>query len=118
ARTRRRNWNRRQNVPVFSRHTPARRRGAVWCRHVGAGDVHYRAQAQQEPSHVLVRYEWRRKGYSLRVLLSRERFANRLRIYGIDQDEQQEYAGRLCAYLGGSSIPILSVEDADHFART
>src|SRR5579864_1448656 len=33
------------------------------------------------------------KGYSLRVLLSRERFANGLRIYGIDQDEQQEYAG-------------------------
>jgi hypothetical protein len=37
------------------------------------------------------------KGYSLRVLLSRERFANGLRIYGIDQDEQQEYAGRFCA---------------------
>jgi hypothetical protein len=35
------------------------------------------------------------KGYSLRVLLSRERFANGLRIYGIDQDEQQEYAGPL-----------------------
>jgi type IV secretory pathway VirB4 component len=36
------------------------------------------------------------KGYSLRVLLSRERFANGLRVYGIDQDEQQEYAGRFC----------------------
>jgi hypothetical protein len=30
------------------------------------------------------------KGYSLRVLLSRERFANGLRIYGVDQDEQSE----------------------------
>jgi hypothetical protein len=56
------------------------------------------------------------KGYSLRVLLSRERFANRLRIYGIDQDEQREYAGRFCAYLGGSSVPIRSVEDAERFA--
>ena len=37
------------------------------------------------------------KGYSLRVLLSREHFANGLRIYGIDQDEQQEYAGRIIA---------------------
>ena len=34
------------------------------------------------------------KGYSLRVLLSRQRFVNGLRVYGIDQDEQQEYAGR------------------------
>jgi type IV secretory pathway VirB4 component len=39
------------------------------------------------------------KGYSLRVLLSRERFANGLRVYGIDQDEQQDYAGRFCDYL-------------------
>ena len=46
------------------------------------------------------------KGYSLRVLLSRERFANRLRVYAIDQDEQQEYAGRFCDYLGGSRVPI------------
>jgi len=37
------------------------------------------------------------KEYSLRVLLSRERFANRIRIYGIDQDEQQEYADRFCS---------------------
>jgi hypothetical protein len=29
------------------------------------------------------------KGYSLRVLLSRERVANGLHVYGIDQDEQQ-----------------------------
>jgi hypothetical protein len=57
------------------------------------------------------------KGYSLRVLLSREHFANGLRIYGIDQDEQQEYAGRwFCAYLGGDTVPIRSVEDARHFA--
>jgi hypothetical protein len=56
------------------------------------------------------------KGYSLRVLLSRERFANRLRVYGIDQDEQREYAGRFCEYLDGTSVPIRSVEDAQRFA--
>lgn len=55
------------------------------------------------------------KGYSLRVLLSRERFANGLRIYGIDQDEQQEYAGRFCAYLRGASVPIRSLDDAEAF---
>ncbi len=55
------------------------------------------------------------KGYSLRVLPSRERFANGLRIYGIDQDEQQEYAGRFCDYLGGSRVPIRSVADAEAF---
>src|SRR5947209_2280553 len=55
------------------------------------------------------------KGYSLRVLLSRERFANGLRIYGIDQDEQQEYAGRFCDYLEGRRVPIRSIEDAEAF---
>lgn len=55
------------------------------------------------------------KGYSLRVLLSRERFANGLRIYGIDQDEQQEYAGRFCDYLGGCRVPIRTVADAEAF---
>jgi hypothetical protein len=57
------------------------------------------------------------KGYSLRVLLSRERFANGLRVYGIDQDEQQEYAGRFCDYLGGTSWPIRTVADAQGFAE-
>ncbi len=55
------------------------------------------------------------KGYSLRVLLSRERFANGLRVYGIDQDEQQEYAGRFCDYLGGSRVAIGTVADAEEF---
>jgi hypothetical protein len=55
------------------------------------------------------------KGYSLRVLLSRERFANGLRIYGIDQDEQAEYAGRFCDYLQGRSVPIRSIADAEAF---
>jgi hypothetical protein len=55
------------------------------------------------------------KGYSLRVLLSRERFANGLRIYGIDQDEQQEYAGRFCAYLGRTAGPIRTLVDAQAF---
>jgi hypothetical protein len=56
------------------------------------------------------------KGYSLRVLLSRERFANGLRIYGVDQDEQQEYAGRFCDYLGGSRVPIKNLEAAEDFS--
>jgi hypothetical protein len=55
------------------------------------------------------------KGYSLRVLLSRERFANGLRIYGIDQDEQQEYAGRFCEYLDGRRVPIRTLDDAEQF---
>ena len=49
------------------------------------------------------------------MLLSRERFANGLRIYGIDQDEQQEYAGRFCAYLGGTAVPIRTLADAQAF---
>ena len=53
----------------------------------------------------------------MRVLLSRERFANGLRIYGIDQDEQQEYAGRFCDYLGGSRVAIRTVLDAEEFRR-
>jgi type IV secretory pathway VirB4 component len=56
------------------------------------------------------------KGYSLRVLLSRERFANGLRVYGIDQDEQQEYAGRFCDYLDGSRVPIRTLADVEAFA--
>jgi hypothetical protein len=40
------------------------------------------------------------KGYSLRTLLSRERFANGLRIHGIEQDEQQEYASRFSVPRG------------------
>jgi hypothetical protein len=55
------------------------------------------------------------KGYSLRVLLSRERFANGLRVYGIDQDEQQEYAGRFCRYLGGTAVAIRTVLEAEEF---
>ncbi|MDQ6669552.1 MAG: hypothetical protein M3069_02110 [Chloroflexota bacterium] len=49
------------------------------------------------------------------MLLSRERFANGLRVYGIDQDEQQEYAGGFCDYLGGSREPIRTVADAKAF---
>jgi hypothetical protein len=55
------------------------------------------------------------KGYSLRVLLSRERFANGLRVYGIDQDERQEYAGRFCQYLAGTRVPIRSLADVDAY---
>jgi hypothetical protein len=43
----------------------------------------------------------------------RERFANRLRISSIDQDEQHEYAGRLCAQLDGMSIRSRSLEEAE-----
>jgi hypothetical protein len=35
---------------------------------------------------------------------------------GIDQDEQQEYAGRFCDYLDGTSVPIRNVADAEVFA--
>jgi hypothetical protein len=56
------------------------------------------------------------KGYQLRVYLSREHFANGLRVYVIDQDEQQEYAGRFCAYLGGSTVSIRNLGDAERFS--
>jgi hypothetical protein len=56
------------------------------------------------------------KGYSLRMLLSRERFANGLRVCGIDQDEQQEYAGRFLSYLGGSRVPIKNLASAEDFS--
>src|SRR5207253_9089765 len=55
------------------------------------------------------------KGYQLKVYLSREHFANGLRIYGIDQDEQQEYAGRFCDYLGGRRVPIRTLAEAEGF---
>jgi hypothetical protein len=35
--------------------------------------------------------------------------------HGIDHDEQREYAGRFCAYLHGSRVPIRSVADAKAF---
>ena len=56
------------------------------------------------------------KSYQLRVYLSREHFANGVRVYVIDQDEQQEYAGRFCAYLGGSRVPVRTLEGAEAFA--
>jgi hypothetical protein len=55
------------------------------------------------------------KGYQLNIYLSREHFADGLRVYGIDQDEQGEYAGRFCEYLGGRSVPVRSVDDARAF---
>jgi hypothetical protein len=55
------------------------------------------------------------KGYQLKTYLSREHFANVLRVYGIDQDEQGEYTGRFCHYLGGRSVPVKSVDDAHAF---
>lgn len=56
------------------------------------------------------------KGFQLKVYLSREHFANGLRIYGIDQDEQGEYTGRFCRYLHGSSVPIRTVAAAKAFS--
>ena len=35
--------------------------------------------------------------------------SNGLRVYGIDQDQQQEYAGRFCDYLGGARVPIRNI---------
>jgi len=55
------------------------------------------------------------KGYQLKTYLSREHFAHGLRVYGIDQDEQGEYTGRFCRYLGGRSVPIRTVDDAHAF---
>jgi hypothetical protein len=40
------------------------------------------------------------KTFQLRVHLSLEHFANGLQVSAIDRDEQQENAGRFCAYLG------------------
>jgi hypothetical protein len=39
---------------------------------------------------------------------------------GIDQDEQQEHAGRFCDYLGGTRVAIRAVADTEAFgfART
>lgn len=56
------------------------------------------------------------KGYQLKTYLSREHFANGLRIYAIDQDEQGEYTGRFCRYLHGSSVPIRTVAEAVSFS--
>jgi hypothetical protein len=56
------------------------------------------------------------KGFQLKVYLSREHFANGLRIYGIDQDEQGEYTGRFCDYLHGSSVPIRTLAAAEAFS--
>lgn len=56
------------------------------------------------------------KGYQLRCYLSREHFSNGLRIYVIDQDEQQEYAGRFCDYLRGSRVPIVDLAAAEAFS--
>jgi hypothetical protein len=64
---------------------------------------------------VLVRHIGRGQGLFLRVLLLRERFARALRVYGIDQDEQQEYVGRFCDYLGGSRVPIRTPLEAEEF---
>lgn len=55
------------------------------------------------------------KSYQTMTYLSREHFANGLRVYVIDQDEQQEYAGRFCQYLGGRRVPIRTLEDAVNF---
>jgi hypothetical protein len=68
------------------------RRGAVWRCRLRAGDVHHRGVPEQESALCWYGTSGAGKGYSLRVLLWRERFANGLRVYGIDQDEQQEYA--------------------------
>ncbi|HVQ42379.1 MAG TPA: hypothetical protein VMS54_09235 [Vicinamibacterales bacterium] len=55
------------------------------------------------------------KSYSCKCYLSRERFANGLRIYGVDQDESEEFSGRFCTYLGGSRVLISNVDAAEAF---
>jgi hypothetical protein len=39
-----------------------------------------------------------------------------VRVYVIDQDEQQEYAGRFCAYLRGSRVPVRTLAEAKAFS--
>jgi hypothetical protein len=36
-------------------------------------------------------------------------------VYAIDQDEQRENAGRFCAYVHGSTLPIRCLADAQRF---
>jgi hypothetical protein len=65
---------------------------------------------------LLVCNERRRQGLLAASAAVARAVRQRLRVYGIDQDEQQEYAGRFCDYLGGSRVPIRLVEDADRFS--
>ena len=51
----------------------------------------------------------------MRLWLSREHFQNDRRLFVIDGDEQLEYAGRFCRYLGGLAIPVRKLEDLDDF---
>ena len=106
-----------QDLPVFGRHADSRGRRAVR-RGRGLARHFTTAHSRAKNRHMC----WygtsgAGRGYSLRVLLSRERFADGLRIYGIDQDEQQEYAGRFCAYLQGSRVPIRTTLDAEAFTH-
>ena len=50
------------------------------------------------------------------MYLSREHFANGLCVCIVDQDEQQEYAGRFCDYLNGSRVAIRTLLHAALFS--
>jgi hypothetical protein len=55
------------------------------------------------------------KSYSCKCYLAGEHFANGLRVYGIDQDESEEFSGRFWACLGGSRVLIESIGQAETF---
>jgi hypothetical protein len=104
--------------PEPTRFRPARWPSRVGCRSLAAASlVTFTTAAPRNKNRHMCWYgtSGAGKGYSLRVLLSRERFANGLRVYGIDQDEQQEYAGRFCDYLLGTRVHIRTVLDAAEF---
>lgn len=56
------------------------------------------------------------KGMGARTYLSREYLAKGIRIFGIDQDEKEEWAGRFTWYCGGRTFRVEKLADLDHFA--
>jgi hypothetical protein len=67
---------------LHGRHPRDRARCAGQRGRRGAGDVHHGSATQQERHCCWYGTSGAGKGYSLRVVLSRERFANGLRVYG------------------------------------
>jgi hypothetical protein len=53
------------------------------------------------------------KGYSVKVLKSREHFQHDVAVWGIDADEEHEYSGRFCRYLRGEAPKVHSVAEVD-----
>jgi hypothetical protein len=58
------------------------------------------------------------KGYLLRIYHARKFFQQDVSVWGIDSDEQHEYAGRFCTYLHGRAPAILRASDVDEVPIT